>query len=329
MRAAKRTIAGYLAQAHAEGWRIGSARALVDDWRNEYELTKGEEKTVMRFDMRPMLTTSSRLDLVALTLIAGTSKLDEVIRNFQSMGSWPEAFAAAGLSFVDTSKARSEGHPAKSNAIESVPDIAFGDDRTIYWNSDALQKHFNDKVRLIGDNRTLELSRPDLWFLLTSAKACCGWKGGEGLFKPFGKSIGLYLTDEQVVSRADAAELARALGEFCQAQASTHAPQLKAARELAAFAFQSGFRTQLIPSQVPRGPTAENHSSHNLTSGSINRNKKKSSDTHGIVFLVSFIVAIAVGTYRESFLVGVIAYFVVAIVLAGIQDAILKRLGRK
>src|SRR6266404_3031265 len=45
---AARIIAGYLAQAQASGWTVGSARALVDDWRNEYELIKDGEKTVMR-----------------------------------------------------------------------------------------------------------------------------------------------------------------------------------------------------------------------------------------------------------------------------------------
>jgi hypothetical protein len=105
---AARIIAGYLAQAEAAGWKLGCARALVDDWRNEYDITRGDEKTVFRFDMRPILTSPSRLELVALTLIAGTAKLEEVIRRFESTHSWPEAFAGAGLSFVDTSKTNRE-----------------------------------------------------------------------------------------------------------------------------------------------------------------------------------------------------------------------------
>src|SRR5437016_13435287 len=106
---AARTIAGYLAHAQAAGWRVGSARALVEEWRNEYDLTRGDEKTVFRFDMRPMLTSPSRLELVTLTLIAGTPKLEPVITNFESSGSWPEAFAAVGLSFVDTSEKKTLG----------------------------------------------------------------------------------------------------------------------------------------------------------------------------------------------------------------------------
>lgn len=123
---AARTIAGYLAQAQADGWRIGSARALVDDWRNEYELTKGEDKTVFRFDMRPMLMSSSRLDLVALTLIAGTPKLEEVIRNFGSVNSWPEAFAEAGLSFVDTSEPKTQSIAPSSPEQVTSRSIAAG-----------------------------------------------------------------------------------------------------------------------------------------------------------------------------------------------------------
>lgn len=41
---AARIIAGYLAQANAEGWTIGNASALVDDWRNEYALTRAGKK---------------------------------------------------------------------------------------------------------------------------------------------------------------------------------------------------------------------------------------------------------------------------------------------
>ncbi len=122
-REAARTIAGYLAQAETEGWRVDSARALVEDWRNEYDLTKGDEKTVFRFDMRPMLTSPSRLELVALTLIAGTPKLEEIVRNFDLARSWPEAFAAAGLSFVDASRVDVPGSlPASSQtANASLP----------------------------------------------------------------------------------------------------------------------------------------------------------------------------------------------------------------
>ena len=77
---AARVIAAHLTEAKAEGWQLGRAFALVDGWRNDYELTKGSEKTVMRFDMRPTLF-ADRLELTTLTLLAGDPKLEEMIRN--------------------------------------------------------------------------------------------------------------------------------------------------------------------------------------------------------------------------------------------------------
>ena len=270
-------------------------RALVDDWRNDTELTKGDEKTVFRFDMRPMLTSASRLELVALTLIAGTPKLEQVIKNFDSTRSWPEAFAEAGLSFVDTSTPRTSDAAATGSSISRYRILHLVMIGTIYWNSDALQKHFNDRVRLIGENWTFELSRPDLSFFLVSAKACCGWDGGQHLFRPFGKSIGLYLNDGQVVTRSDAAELAKALEGFCTAQSSKDAPQIKTVRELAALTSKSGFRIGLVQSQLLRGPTTKNPSKNEIKNLSGQASKQKSGDQHGFVFFLSFIVAIALG----------------------------------
>jgi hypothetical protein len=77
---AARLIAAHLMKAKAEGWQLGQAFALVDGWRNDYELTKGAEKTFMRFDMRPMMFANT-LELTALTLLAGNPKLEEMIGN--------------------------------------------------------------------------------------------------------------------------------------------------------------------------------------------------------------------------------------------------------
>jgi hypothetical protein len=79
---AARVIRGHLRAAEAQGWKTGAARALVDNWRNEYELTKGNEKTVMQFDMRPCLLSDSPLNLTALTLSATFPKLEEVLQEF-------------------------------------------------------------------------------------------------------------------------------------------------------------------------------------------------------------------------------------------------------
>jgi hypothetical protein len=173
---AARTIAGYLAQAQAVGWRVGSARALMEEWRNEYDLTKGDEKTTFRFDMRPMLTSPSRLDLVALTLIAGTPKLEEVIQNFESMDSWPEAFARAGLSFVDTSTSEQKAStfvPMPNTAEAPYLAIRGGE---ILLNTDALKKYQHHTVSVVGKGSTVEMTWYDLAMILAFAKNA-GWSG--------------------------------------------------------------------------------------------------------------------------------------------------------
>jgi hypothetical protein len=80
---AAREIRGHLKAAEAEGWTLGSGTALVDNWRNEYELTKGSEKTVMQFDMRPCLLSDSPMNLTVLTLMAVNPKFEDAVRKFE------------------------------------------------------------------------------------------------------------------------------------------------------------------------------------------------------------------------------------------------------
>jgi hypothetical protein len=248
---AARTIAGYLAQAQAEGWRIGSARALVDDWRNEYELTKGEEQTVMRFDMRPMLTSPSRLDLVALTLIAGTSKLDEVIRNFDSMGSWPEAFAAAGLSFVDTSERKTQSVGLPTSKEQTAPDIFYDlRNRTICWNEEALKKLMRIKVQLMGKASTLEMLASDIEYLLVLARSD-EWKGAEQLFRRVPNGFTSTLQDGQSLDDCDALGLSRVLSKISRVVQDRSNPALKVAESLAEFAATGGFTIRYEQSVSP------------------------------------------------------------------------------
>jgi hypothetical protein len=82
---AARIIAGHLRAAEAQGWKAGRATALVDNWRNEYELTRGNEKTVMQFDMRPCLLSDSPLNLTGLTLLAVNPQLETGLREFENL----------------------------------------------------------------------------------------------------------------------------------------------------------------------------------------------------------------------------------------------------
>jgi hypothetical protein len=80
---AARIIAGHLRAAEDQGWKTGDARALVDDWRNEYELTRENEKTVMQFDMRPCLASDSPLNLTVHTLMVTKPTGEQTLPNFE------------------------------------------------------------------------------------------------------------------------------------------------------------------------------------------------------------------------------------------------------
>jgi hypothetical protein len=238
---AARIIAGYLAQAQAGGWRVDSARALVEEWRNEYDLMKGDDKTTFRFDMRPMLTSSSRLDLVALTLIAGTPKLEEVIKNFESMGSWPEAFARAGLSFVDTSKRKTQIDARSTAPRSTIPDILYDvTKRTICWNQDALEKLVRRRVSLVGRVSTLDMTASDLLSLLMLARSS-EWRGADQLFQAVPIGFAFTLQDGQQVSDSAASALSAVLEKIEKAVPDRSNSMLKTAESLANFAATGGF----------------------------------------------------------------------------------------
>ena len=57
-------IAQHLAKMRGAGWTTGDAWALLDGWRNEYEIKNATTKARLRFDMRPTL----RRGVVALSL---------------------------------------------------------------------------------------------------------------------------------------------------------------------------------------------------------------------------------------------------------------------
>lgn len=259
---AARTIAGYLAQAQADGWRVGSARALVEEWRNEYDLMKGEEMTTFRFDMRPMLTLSSRLELVALTLIAGIAKLEEVIKNFESMGSWPEAFARAGLAFVDTSETKIKTDASSAAKRATIPDILYDlSKRTICWNQEALEKLMRAHVKLMGRASTLEVRASDLLSLLLLAKSG-DWKGADHLFQQVPAGFTSTLQDGQRVNDADASSLSAELRKIHKAVEDRNNPMLKVAESLVKFAATGGFiiRYECSDSTTPQpsaGPSSE------------------------------------------------------------------------
>jgi hypothetical protein len=80
---AARVISRHLRAAEAKGWKVGRAFALLDNWRNEYELTRGNEKTVMQFDMRPCLLSDSPLNLTMLTLIVTQPNGEQALREFE------------------------------------------------------------------------------------------------------------------------------------------------------------------------------------------------------------------------------------------------------
>ncbi len=63
-------ISDHLERAVRQGWQVENAMVMADGWRNDYDLTRGSEKTKMSFDMRSCLVLN-RADLTILTLMAG------------------------------------------------------------------------------------------------------------------------------------------------------------------------------------------------------------------------------------------------------------------
>jgi hypothetical protein len=50
-----KAIHGHLKPYLDDGWVCGDAVCLADDWRNEYNLTKGDQRIKLEFDLRPSL----------------------------------------------------------------------------------------------------------------------------------------------------------------------------------------------------------------------------------------------------------------------------------
>jgi hypothetical protein len=77
-------IFDHLERAVRQGWQVGNAVALADGWRNDYELTRGSEKTKMSFDMRACLVLNS-MDLTMLTLMAGKRRGETFVKQHARM----------------------------------------------------------------------------------------------------------------------------------------------------------------------------------------------------------------------------------------------------
>ena len=82
---AAKIIITHLQKAEEQGWVQGIGRLFVDGWRNEYDLTRGDEKTVMSFDMRPALLADSRQNLMLFSALGSFEKVDKVVARMEMM----------------------------------------------------------------------------------------------------------------------------------------------------------------------------------------------------------------------------------------------------
>jgi len=82
---AARIIVAHLNKAKREGWIQGQTSLFVDGWRNDVQLTRGGEKTVMSFDMRPALLADSQLNLMMFSALDSFEAVDEVVRRMEAM----------------------------------------------------------------------------------------------------------------------------------------------------------------------------------------------------------------------------------------------------
>jgi hypothetical protein len=69
-------IVQHLNQARADGWTTGKAFALIDGWRNEYQIEKGNQKSILAFDMRPALKNVPSYEITMMTMIAAVADPD-------------------------------------------------------------------------------------------------------------------------------------------------------------------------------------------------------------------------------------------------------------
>ena len=77
---AGKVIIAHLKKAQEQGWVRGRGFFFVDDWRHDYELTRGPEKTIMSFDMRPALLADTKLNLIMFSSLQSVEQVDEVAR---------------------------------------------------------------------------------------------------------------------------------------------------------------------------------------------------------------------------------------------------------
>lgn len=112
---ATRIICGHLRSAEAQGWKVGGAIALVDNWRNDYELTRGNEKTIMQFDMRPCVLSDSPGNLIVLTMLATKPDVERALQEFERSKSLTQACAVTGTEIkqfdLPTKTARTGSQP--------------------------------------------------------------------------------------------------------------------------------------------------------------------------------------------------------------------------
>lgn len=113
-------ISDRLERAAGEGWQLGSCWALIDGWRNDYELSRGGEKTKMSFDMRPCLVLNNA-DLTVFTLMAGKRRGETFVKQHaRLLVETGKAHRAPPGSALATAVKTEKKHKLKSYFIASL-----------------------------------------------------------------------------------------------------------------------------------------------------------------------------------------------------------------
>lgn len=86
---AAKIIISHLKKAEELGWVRGKGYLFVDDWRNDYELTRGGEKTIMSFDMRPALIADSKMNLMLFSSLGSLEAVDTLVARMEAIKSAP------------------------------------------------------------------------------------------------------------------------------------------------------------------------------------------------------------------------------------------------
>ncbi len=162
---------------------------------------------------------------------------EEKLREMRSMGQvtgddlvWREGFTEWKPLSTILGEAQPPPLPKEVGAPPdlSVPDFVIDADGNIHLNKDSLQEYFDEKVQLVGRDRSVQIGKFQLGTVLVCAAATGNWTGGVDLFDTGmadRRRLTLKTLDQKVISERDASLLSLALNKMITTVTETVGPE--------------------------------------------------------------------------------------------------------